>query len=76
MVDTVLFHIDPLTGEDVRKESGDGDALKGHDAIAGPLVESYLLRNGPNKMVILLDEFVQVSDSSQIYMPRFLSLKS
>ncbi|KAH9942115.1 hypothetical protein B0H21DRAFT_526939 [Amylocystis lapponica] len=60
LVDTVIFHIDVLTGDDVRKESAAGEALKGFDVISGPLVEAYLLGGGSSKMVVLLDEFVQV----------------
>lgn len=61
LVDTVLFHVDALTGEDARGVSVSGDLLQGFDIIAGPLVEAYLLRSGSKKFAVLLDEFVQVS---------------
>ncbi|TFY63636.1 hypothetical protein EVJ58_g3135 [Rhodofomes roseus] len=60
LMDTVLFHVDALTGEDARGVSASGDLLQGFDIIAGPIVEAYMLRNGPQKFVVLLDEFVQV----------------
>ncbi|KAH9929331.1 uncharacterized protein B0H18DRAFT_996604 [Fomitopsis serialis] len=60
LVDTVLFHVDALTGEDARGVSESGDLLQGFDIIAGPIIEAYLLRSGSQKLVVLLDEFVQV----------------
>nr|VWO96186.1 Non-canonical non-ribosomal peptide synthetase FUB8 (EC (Fusaric acid biosynthesis protein 8) [Ganoderma boninense] len=62
LVDTVVFHVDALTGEDARAESPSaaGDLLQGEDAIAGPLVEAFLLNLGGGRTVVLLDEFLQV----------------
>ncbi|KAI0920704.1 hypothetical protein AcV5_010378 [Taiwanofungus camphoratus] len=60
LVDTVLFHIDALTGGDVRGVSATADVLQGFDVIAGPMIEAYLVRSGSTKVVVLLDEFVQV----------------
>ena len=61
LVDTVLFHVDALTGEDARGVSAPGELLQGFDIIAGPLVQAYLLRSDTQKFVVLLDEFVQVN---------------
>ncbi|OBZ74558.1 ER membrane protein complex subunit 1 [Grifola frondosa] len=60
LVDTVLFHINALSGEEVAGASAYGDVLKGDDVISGPLIEAYLLRSGSTKIVVLLDEFLQV----------------
>ncbi|KAI0060106.1 DUF1620-domain-containing protein [Artomyces pyxidatus] len=59
LVDTVLFHIDALTGEDAMGASLPGDVLQGHDIISGPLISAHLLP-GDHKTVVLLDEFRQV----------------
>ncbi|THH17682.1 hypothetical protein EW146_g3182 [Bondarzewia mesenterica] len=59
LVDTVVFHIDALTGEDATGASSSNEVLPGVDIISGPLIESYMLQ-GQSKMVILLDEFRQV----------------
>ncbi|KAF8554252.1 DUF1620-domain-containing protein [Imleria badia] len=77
LVDTVIFHFDPLTGEDIRTvTSADGEAddsrinvrgadgrwvsvLEGVDAIAGPLVDVFLLPDGKDT-IGMLDEFLQV----------------
>ncbi|KII83787.1 hypothetical protein PLICRDRAFT_147866 [Plicaturopsis crispa FD-325 SS-3] len=59
LVDTVLFHLDALTGEDALKKSPSGGILQGTDVISGPLVEAFLLQN-ETKTVVLLDEFLQV----------------
>ncbi|CAL1698629.1 unnamed protein product [Somion occarium] len=60
LVDTVAFHIDALTGEDVSGTSIGQDILQGQDVIAGALVEAYLFQDGPTKYVVLLDEYLQV----------------
>ncbi|KAM5541019.1 hypothetical protein V8D89_005330 [Ganoderma adspersum] len=62
LVDTVVFHVDALTGADARAQSPSaaGDLLQGEDAIAGPLVEAFLLKAGASRTVVLLDEFLQV----------------
>ncbi|KAF8439746.1 DUF1620-domain-containing protein [Boletus edulis BED1] len=77
LVDTVIFHFDPLTGEDIKTvTSTDGvtenprvnvkDAcgrwvspLEGVDAIAGPLIDVFLLPDGKDT-IGMLDEFLQV----------------
>lgn len=66
MIDTVLFHIDALTGEDVAhpEETSQGSLLEGVDAIAGALVEAFLVRDGTTKYLLLFDEFLQVSLNS------------
>ncbi|EIW74996.1 DUF1620-domain-containing protein [Coniophora puteana RWD-64-598 SS2] len=61
LVDTVVFHIDPLTGEDAKEDGvpkAQRNALEGKDSIAGPLMETFLVPDG-NKTVLLLDEFLQ-----------------
>jgi hypothetical protein len=58
-VDTVVFHIDAMTGKDARKGSVDEELLQGHDIIAGPIVDAFLLER-KTKTVVLLDEFMQV----------------
>lgn len=65
-MDTVLFHIDALTGGDVRGVSATADVLQGFDVIAGPMIEAYLVRSGSTKVVVLLDEFVQVYSQRQL----------
>ncbi|OCH86588.1 DUF1620-domain-containing protein [Obba rivulosa] len=60
LVDTVLFHFDPLTGEDVTTASLGSDLLQGHDVIPGELVEAFMLPNETAKAVILFDEFLQI----------------
>ncbi|KAI8996246.1 DUF1620-domain-containing protein [Trametes punicea] len=60
LVDTVLFHVDALTGEDARGNSPAGDVLQGQDVVSGPLVEAFLLRTGTGRTIVLLDEFLQV----------------
>ncbi|KAF8884531.1 hypothetical protein BD779DRAFT_1443085 [Infundibulicybe gibba] len=60
LVDTVLFHLDALTGEDATKKSAKADILQGLDIIAGPLVEAHLV-DEESKFIVLLDEFLQVN---------------
>lgn len=60
LVDTVLFHVDALTGEDSTEASTSNDVLKGLDIIAGPLVETFFVREDSAKFVLLFDEFLQV----------------
>ncbi|TCD70607.1 hypothetical protein EIP91_002637 [Steccherinum ochraceum] len=57
--DTVVFHIDALTGADVLGVSKDKDLLQGKDVIAGSCVEAYFYKTDTAKFVILLDEFLQ-----------------
>ncbi|GJE85471.1 PQQ and DUF1620 domain-containing protein [Phanerochaete sordida] len=59
LVDTVLFHVDALTGEDSTGKSAAAEMLPGIDTIAGPLVEAYLVRDEATKFVLLFDEFLQ-----------------
>ncbi|EPQ55571.1 DUF1620-domain-containing protein [Gloeophyllum trabeum ATCC 11539] len=59
LVDTVLFHIDALTGEDARGASPSGEVLQGLDIISGPLVDMFFLP-GEKKVVVLIDEFLGV----------------
>ncbi|KAI0686950.1 hypothetical protein BC835DRAFT_1408443 [Cytidiella melzeri] len=59
LVDTVLFHIDALTGEDATNTSKPGDVLQGIDVIAGPLVDAFFFQDSATKYVVLFDEFLQ-----------------
>ncbi|KAF8963227.1 hypothetical protein BDZ97DRAFT_1038548 [Flammula alnicola] len=59
LVDTVVFHMDALTGADVTGISADGGIFEGQDIIQGPLVEGYLL-NAETKLLVMFDEFLQV----------------
>ena len=59
LVDTVIFHLNARTGEDALGLSKKDPVLQGLDVIHGPLVEVYLLQT-EIKMVVLLDEFLQV----------------
>ncbi|KAH7906600.1 hypothetical protein BJ138DRAFT_1015952 [Hygrophoropsis aurantiaca] len=63
LVDTVLFHVDALTGEDARDgvaaASPPGSNLEGVDVIQGPLIDVFMLPT-PNKTLAFLDEFLQV----------------
>lgn len=78
MVDTVIFHFDPLTGEDIKTVTSPGgetenprvnvkgadgrwvSPLEGVDAIAGPLIDVFLMPDGKDT-IGMLDEFLQVS---------------
>ena len=60
MVDTVLFHFDAITGQDVMKTSPIGEPFEGLDIIPGPIVECFLFQN-QTKTILLLDEFMQVN---------------
>ncbi|KAI9058646.1 DUF1620-domain-containing protein [Trametes sanguinea] len=60
LVDTVVFHVDALTGEDAMGKSAPHDVLQGQDVVSGPLVEAFLLRADTGRAVLLLDEFLQV----------------
>jgi hypothetical protein len=59
LTDTVVFHVDAMTGRDVIGQTTDGVILAGQDIISGPLVESFFLNNEA-KMTILLDKALQV----------------
>jgi hypothetical protein len=51
LVDTVLFHVNAVTGEDARGVTADDDVLEGLDIIQEPAIDSYLLRNGIRMVV-------------------------
>ncbi|OAX35578.1 DUF1620-domain-containing protein [Rhizopogon vinicolor AM-OR11-026] len=61
LIDTVLFHVNALTGEDVREEdlSTSRHALEGFDAVQGPLIDVYMLPS-ENRTIVMLDEYLQV----------------
>ena len=61
LVDTVLFHINALTGDNVREEGASTPrlALEGFDAVQGPLIDVYMLP-GENRTIVILDEYLQV----------------
>ncbi|KAF9473948.1 DUF1620-domain-containing protein [Pholiota conissans] len=59
LVDTVVFHMNALTGADITGTSVDTAILEGQDIIQGPLVNGFLL-NAEKRVVVLLDEFLQV----------------
>ncbi|KIJ64207.1 hypothetical protein HYDPIDRAFT_112159 [Hydnomerulius pinastri MD-312] len=75
LVDTVVFHFDPLTGDDVKllpstaaqtENENEKDAngrwigpLEGVDVIQGPLVDVFVLPDGKST-IGFLDEFLQV----------------
>jgi len=63
LIDTVIFHIDAMTGEDVTGRSKDDLKIEGQDIISGSLVDSFFLDHD-EKMLVLLDEFLQVSFDS------------
>lgn len=56
----MLFHIDAATGEDVTGQSTNTDVLEGIDIIPGAMVESYMLQPKGQKLVMFLDEYLQV----------------
>ncbi|KAG2745231.1 hypothetical protein P692DRAFT_20877183 [Suillus brevipes Sb2] len=60
LVDTVLFHVNALTGDDVREENPfvPRAALQGLDAVMGPLVDVFVLPN-ENRTIVMLDEYLQ-----------------
>jgi len=59
LVDTVIFHVNAVTGEDALGMSSAGTVLQGVDLISGPSLGAYQL-SGHSKAVIVLDEFRQV----------------
>jgi len=58
-VNTVIFHLDALTGEDASSKESD-NTPQGIDIISGPVVEAYLLDHDDSKVILLLDESLQV----------------
>ena len=72
LVDTVVFHIDAMTGADVRsqvvKRSRDGRVLlQGLDVIPGAMLDAFMLHN-ETRAVVMLDEFLQVSIYAHVKM--------
>ena len=59
LVDTVVFHIDALTGEDAEGKSSSNGLLEGIDVVNGEVLDVFLLRGG-NKTVVFVDKFLQV----------------
>ncbi|EKM76614.1 hypothetical protein AGABI1DRAFT_62973 [Agaricus bisporus var. burnettii JB137-S8] len=59
LVDTVLFHIDAATGQDLTGKTAGSDVLEGIDIVPGVMVESYMLQLKGQKLVMLLDEYLQ-----------------
>jgi len=59
LVDTVIFHVNAVTGGDALGKSPAGTVLQGVDLISGPSLGAYQL-SGHSKAVIVLDEFRQV----------------
>lgn len=77
-MDTVIFHFDPLTGKDIKTVTGETEnprvnvksadgkwvsPLEGVDAIAGPLIDVFLMPDGKDT-IGMLDEFLQVGSIS------------
>ena len=59
LVDTVIFHVNAVTGEDALGKSPAGTVLQGVDLISGPSLGAYQL-SGHSKALIVLNEFRQV----------------
>jgi ER membrane protein complex subunit 1 len=59
LIDTVVFHVKALTGEDASGKSSAGTVLQGIDLISGPLLEAFQLP-GSSRTIVLVDEFRQV----------------
>jgi ER membrane protein complex subunit 1 len=57
-VETVLYHLDARSGEDLTKSSPNNDPLEGLDVFDGPLAEAFFQRE--HGIVILLDKSLQV----------------
>ncbi|KAF7289031.1 hypothetical protein HMN09_01351100 [Mycena chlorophos] len=59
LVDTVLFRIDPLTGQSVFTDEEDTSRIvEGQDVVRGPLAEALMLPD--SDVLILIDEFSQI----------------
>ncbi|KAL5498433.1 hypothetical protein ACEPAH_2575 [Sanghuangporus vaninii] len=58
LVDTVLFHIDALSGEDAEGKSPSKGVLEGIDIINGELLDAFMLHE--EKIVVLVDKFLQI----------------
>lgn len=87
-MDTVIFHFDPLTGEDIKSVTlTDGETknprtdgkwisvLEGVDVIAGPLVDAFLLPDGKDT-IGMLDEFLQVSSTLPVTLRLTVRIRS
>ncbi|KIL56046.1 hypothetical protein M378DRAFT_17437 [Amanita muscaria Koide BX008] len=63
LVDTVILHIDTLTGVNVREGVPESQKIQGllqaYDVIQGTLVQAFFLQN-ETRTVVMLDEFLQV----------------
>lgn len=83
LVDTVLFHIDPLTGEEIARQERNEDneefrklteeegILQGIDIVSGPAIEAYLLAGDDTKMIVMFDEYLQVQ---QVFLTSVLGM--
>ncbi|KAG1895707.1 uncharacterized protein F5891DRAFT_1193876 [Suillus fuscotomentosus] len=60
LVDTVLFHVNALMGDNVREENPfiPRAALQGLNAVIGPLVDIFMLPN-ENQIIVMLNEYLQ-----------------
>ncbi|TDL26922.1 DUF1620-domain-containing protein [Rickenella mellea] len=58
LVDTVIFHINALTGDDIRKPSSSGP-LEGFDFVESEIVDAFLLQSD-NRTVVAIDTHLQV----------------
>ncbi|KAJ7065423.1 hypothetical protein C8F01DRAFT_1125582, partial [Mycena amicta] len=60
LVDTVLFKVDPLTGQSIDPVEKDTERpLEGEDVVHGPLAEAFLIPD--SDVIILIDEFYQIN---------------
>ena len=66
MVDTVLFHVDALTGEDAEGKSPSKGLLEGIDIINGDLVDAFVLQDN-GKIIVLVDKFLQVNSRNDYH---------
>jgi ER membrane protein complex subunit 1 len=54
ITDTVVFHFDPMNGEDILGISMRGNVLQGVDVFTGPLLDAYMWKSD-KKIIILID---------------------
>ncbi|OJA12457.1 hypothetical protein AZE42_08057 [Rhizopogon vesiculosus] len=61
LIDAVLFHVNALTGEDVRQEDSSTSihALEGFNAVQGPLIDVFMLPS-EKRTIVMLHEYLQV----------------
>ncbi len=57
-MDAVLFHVDALTGEDVRGNSSPHDVLNGVEVAPAEILEAFMLGN--DRTIVLIDKYLQV----------------